>query len=49
MAIINKKKHLKSSASFFEVGNKLRSQKALLSLQDITKEVEVVRKKRHGK
>lgn len=39
----------KSENAFFEAVKKLRAKKATISLSDITKEVEVVRSKRHGK
>jgi PHD/YefM family antitoxin component YafN of YafNO toxin-antitoxin module len=39
----------KSSDSFLDTVNKLRSKKAKISLDEITKEVEAVRTKRHGK
>lgn len=39
----------KSSDSFLDTVKKLRSKNAKISLDEITKEVELVRTKRHGK
>jgi len=38
-----------TSNPFFDIINKIRSKKASISLEEITKEVESVRKKRYGK
>lgn len=37
------------TSPFFEVIKKIRSKKSTISLEEITKEVETVRTKRHGK
>jgi hypothetical protein len=39
----------KNSNPFFDTIKKLRSKKASISLEEITKEVEIVRAKRYGK